>query len=362
MSAKNDALDAIGASCPNNGTFYVCDDKPKKFVGCCTQDPCKTDDGMCPDDRLYAAAFDKYSYSLLAPQQCDSDDPDVLWFTCAETKDFAFMGCCASRACENGGCPDKDLRPAVLSDVPKDAAVFTGEDVDDGGSGGLSKGAIGGIAAGAAVVIIAIIALALFCFFKRRRNSKANKVNAGSSYEPFAGQQLPNQPSSPHTVIQDNKFSTYSPYSTSPSYTSPSVASPYNSHASAPQGQAPPYWQAAGGGQLSPPIPGTASTPGHTPSPSQPTFRDSVHNAHAYAHGHQHPSHDMGGHHQHQQSWTAELPASERMSAVPNVSEVSYNGATGRESEISAASWRKSDQPLAPAELPGPERGADERR
>lgn len=361
MSAKNDALDAIGASCPNNGTFYVCDDKPKKFVGCCTQDPCKTDDGMCPDDRLYAAAFDKYSYSLLAPQQCDSDDPDVLWYTCAETKDFAFMGCCASRACENGGCPDKDLRPAVLSDVPKDAAVFTGEDVDDGGSGGLSKGAIGGIAAGAAVVIIAIIALALFCFFKRRRNNKANKVNAGSSYEPFAGQQLPNQPSSPHTVMQDNKFSTYSPYSTSPSYTSPSVASPYNSHASVPQGQAPPYWQAAGG-QLSPPIPGTASTPGHTPSPSQPTFRDSVHNAHAYAHGHQHPSHDMGGHHQQQQSWTAELPASERMSAVPNVSEVSYNGATGRESEISAASWRKSDQPLAPAELPGPERGADERR
>ena len=342
MSKKSDALEAIGASCPNNGTFYVCDNKPK-FIGCCTLDPCKTDDGLCPDEDLYHASFDEYSYNLLKAQNCTSDDPKVLWYTCAKSKDFSFMGCCASRACENGGCPDKDLRPAVLSDNPEDAAVFTGEDPDTSSSGGLSNGAIGGIAAGVAVVVIAIIALGLFCFFKRRRNNKVNNTN--NVYEPYAGQ-VPNQTASPHNVAQDNKFSPYSPYPST--YASP-AASPYNGHMSLPQGQAPPYWQAAGG-QLSPPVTGTSPSPHY--SPSQPTFRESVH-----GHG-QYSAHDAAQH----QSWTAELPAAERSSAVPNVSELSYGGATGRDSEISAASWRKSDQQAAPVELPETDRNADERR
>ena len=216
---SKEVVDALGASCPDDGTFYVCENKPVRFVGCCTVDPCKTDDGVCPDDNLRAASFDPYSYNQFKPQQCVSDAPEVRWFTCAELE-TPFMGCCSANPCAEDGCHGKNVSAARLSDDDKNAAIFLPEDHDSGSGGGLSTGATVGIAVGAVVAGLLLIGGLAWWFLKRRKRQQ----EPSRTYEPYANQQQLN-PTSPPPMgsPMDRKHSPYA--STFSSSTTPNPQS-----------------------------------------------------------------------------------------------------------------------------------------
>ena len=187
---SQEVVDKLGASCEGSGSFYVCHDKPSKFLGCCTVDPCKTDDGLCPDDKLGYTTYDKYSHNFLTAQDCQSDKPEVQWFTCA-ANDVPFMGCCSVNACEQGECPDGKVFAAKLSDVEEDADIFLPEEArstaaGNSDDGGLSSGAIGGIAAGAVVGGLLIIGALVF-WFLRRRKAKKHDHQRVSTFDPYSG-------------------------------------------------------------------------------------------------------------------------------------------------------------------------------
>jgi len=317
---------ALGTTCPEGGSFYVCDDKPTKFLGCCTVNPCKTDDGVCPDDNLTYTSYDKFSHNNIGAQSCQSDRPEVQWWTCGAL-DQPFMGCCSVNPCERDeGCPADSIYAAKLSDDENDAAVFLPEDDGDSGSGGLSKGAIGGIAAGGVVAVIIIGALVWF--FLRRRKGKQSSAN---SYEPYAGQPVPgSNPQSPQ--MQKDNFSNYSPY---PSSYAPT---PNPAHAVNGQTSPAPYWQTAShqSQQGMSPSPYTGSVA--SPDPSQGQFRDSVKSAYP-------------GGYNNGNSFVQELPGDH----VPNmnVSDLSYQGGhAGRESEVSGMSGWNQQQHAAEMEAP----------
>lgn len=258
MSADVEAT--LGTTCPKGGEFYVCDDKPTKFVGCCEVDPCKTDDGVCPDDSLKYTSYDQFSHNQILPQSCVSEAPEVQWWTCGALDD-PFMGCCSVNPCgEDDGCPDDKLFAAKLSDNEDDAAVFLPSDGTV-----LSKGAIAGISAGGAVLAIAIIAFVVYLFLKRRKRKQ--QTRAASTYEPYANQQaFPGSPQSTH----ESKFNPFSPYPSA--YATPS---PGYDQTQQPQ-QSPTYWQQQG---HSPPIGVGSPSPymsSVSPNPSQGPFRDSM--------------------------------------------------------------------------------------
>jgi hypothetical protein len=187
----------FGVSCPNStGSFYVCEKKPIRFVGCCTVDPCKTEDGNCPDDELVTTSFDQYSYNQLQKQDCVSDDPDVEWYTCAANNP-PFMGCCAVNPCAEGECPDRELYAAKLNDDDKLAALFLPDDYKKDG-GGLSTGATAGIGVGAALGGIAIISVLVFFFLKRRKRNQQEAAAATAATQPDMHQ---HQPQSPHRTM-----------------------------------------------------------------------------------------------------------------------------------------------------------------
>lgn len=207
---SHEVQSALGTTCPDSpGSFYVCEDKPTRFVGCCTVDPCKTTDGVCPDDNLTYTSFDQYSYNQIKPQECVSERPDVQWFTCGAIA-VPFMGCCSVNPCvEEDGCPAENLFAARLSDDAEEAAGFLPEDHGEGG--GLSTGATAGIAVGAAVVGLLIIGGLVWWFMKRRKRQQ----KASSTYEPYAGQQHQPHGTTPMGSPLGKQFpaSTTSPYS-----------------------------------------------------------------------------------------------------------------------------------------------------
>ncbi|KAF7554543.1 hypothetical protein G7Z17_g2836 [Cylindrodendrum hubeiense] len=53
-----DPIQNLGLGCPNGGDFWICANKPARFIGCCTSNPCETDYGVCPDEDLTPATFD----------------------------------------------------------------------------------------------------------------------------------------------------------------------------------------------------------------------------------------------------------------------------------------------------------------
>lgn len=191
----------FGVTCPNStGSFYVCEDKPIRFVGCCEVDPCKTEDGNCPDDELTATSFDPFSYSQLQPQECVSDDPDVEWYTCAAL-DPPFMGCCSVNPCVEGSCPDSEVSAARLNDDDDLAAIFLPEDYgEDDGSGGLSTGATAGIAVGAVIGGLALISALVF-FFLKKRKARQQEAAAKSPNPDMAQQPHQHQPQSPQYTM-----------------------------------------------------------------------------------------------------------------------------------------------------------------
>ncbi|KAH0491892.1 hypothetical protein TgHK011_003294 [Trichoderma gracile] len=111
----------LGLSCPKGGRFYICEDQPTGFVGCCTIDPCATADGLCPDHHLQPSSFDPDAYGEILAQDCL--DPGFLWYTCRDSSP-PFLGCCSQMACEPSGCPASKVGAASLAGNKQRAAPF----------------------------------------------------------------------------------------------------------------------------------------------------------------------------------------------------------------------------------------------
>lgn len=113
----------LGLGCPKGGDFWICANKPARFIGCCTSNPCETDYGVCPDDDLEPVTFDKDAYAEIPGQACVSDNYLVQWYICAGTTP-PFIGCCTVDPCKKGSCPDASLKAARLSDLEENADKF----------------------------------------------------------------------------------------------------------------------------------------------------------------------------------------------------------------------------------------------
>src|SRR5688572_4409200 len=111
--------DTIGAACPEGGEFYVCE--ASGFIGCCSEDPCKTSNGICGDEDLEPMTFDTDKYSDILAQDCLGGESGVSWYACTGTEDFPFMGCCAINPCSEGSCPTDELRGSKLSSNERNA-------------------------------------------------------------------------------------------------------------------------------------------------------------------------------------------------------------------------------------------------
>ncbi|SPJ74010.1 uncharacterized protein FTOL_03740 [Fusarium torulosum] len=120
-----DPFKSLGLSCPYGGLFYICSTDPVRFIGCCSINPCGARKGLCPDQHLNPASFDKAHAGEILPQSCVNDNVDVAWHTCPGTEP-PFLGCCAVDPCLRGSCPRKELRAAKLSDKSKNAEEFIG--------------------------------------------------------------------------------------------------------------------------------------------------------------------------------------------------------------------------------------------
>ncbi|KAJ4265068.1 hypothetical protein NW762_005312 [Fusarium torreyae] len=119
----HDPIEDLGLSCPYGGQFYICSNDLVRFIGCCSINPCGTRKGLCPDEHLKPASFEKEHQSEILPQACVNDNVDVSWYTCSGNTP-AFLGCCAVNPCSKGGCPKRELRAAKLSDKTKNAETF----------------------------------------------------------------------------------------------------------------------------------------------------------------------------------------------------------------------------------------------
>ncbi|KAJ4011980.1 hypothetical protein NW752_004374 [Fusarium irregulare] len=120
----HDPTEDLGVTCPSGSNFYICRNDPNQFIGCCAINPCGTRKGLCPDQHLKAATFDKAYEEYILPQACINDNVDVAWHACSWSTS-SFMGCCAVDPC-NGGCPARQLRAAKLSDDSRNAECFLG--------------------------------------------------------------------------------------------------------------------------------------------------------------------------------------------------------------------------------------------
>ncbi|KAM0336916.1 hypothetical protein ACHAPQ_003650 [Fusarium lateritium] len=120
-----DPFKQLGLSCPYGGLFYICSTDPVRFIGCCSINPCGARKGLCPDQHLNPASFDKAHGGDILPQSCVNDNVDVAWHTCPGTEP-PFLGCCAVDPCPRGSCPRKELQAAKLSDKTKNAEGFLG--------------------------------------------------------------------------------------------------------------------------------------------------------------------------------------------------------------------------------------------
>ncbi|RFU80138.1 hypothetical protein TARUN_2053 [Trichoderma arundinaceum] len=201
----------LGLSCPKSGSFYICEDQPTRFVGCCTINPCTTHDGLCPDDDVRPASFSPNAYDKILAQDCLG--PGFLWYTCRDSSP-PFLGCCSQMACEAGGCPVNKVGAASLSGNAKQAAPFLSAGTSTSSTtsrassttlstavsttvsdptqqntqppagppsahAGLSKGAIGGISV-AAVAGACILVLVAFWALRLRRKRQSSMAVGGS--------------------------------------------------------------------------------------------------------------------------------------------------------------------------------------
>lgn len=225
-----------GLSCPNGGSFYICEDDDTQFIGCCVNDPCGRNNGTCPDGDLRATTFNSDKYSQLPQQDCDNSQGVDNWYSCAHT-DPPFLGCCSQNACSSG-CPRSRLAPAKLSEVENNRLNFlhpsqsesstassvsatasttasSTSTVDANESDGLGTGAAAGIAVGASVggLTVLILVAWLFWWKPRQKNKHRREHNASYSVPPAAPSLTANQFSPPSGPIHPSTFIAQSPIS-----------------------------------------------------------------------------------------------------------------------------------------------------
>ncbi|KAF4451598.1 hypothetical protein F53441_5454 [Fusarium austroafricanum] len=121
----HDPIKDLGLSCPSGGDFYICNNDPQRFIGCCDTNPCGARKGLCPDQHIKPASFNETLQHEFLPQACINDNADVKWYTCSETTP-PFLGCCAVDPCVVGTCPRKELRAAKLSGKTNNVEDFLG--------------------------------------------------------------------------------------------------------------------------------------------------------------------------------------------------------------------------------------------
>ncbi|KAK7961116.1 hypothetical protein PG988_012330 [Apiospora saccharicola] len=216
MERRDDnPISKFGLSCPTGGKFYICQDSPTQFLGCCDINPCKNN-GICPDNSLFNSSFSKSNYDDTLPEACVTDG---LWYTCSGTTP-PFIGCCLENPCQQGTCSPDKLRAAKLSSNQTEAAPFltsaaastpTSSSISssntasptplasDSNSKSFPVGAIVGIVIGA-VLAIAVIA---FLIWRLRKSKK-------TFYHPPPLAQVP--PSPQNEVHPHNPSGMYSPY------------------------------------------------------------------------------------------------------------------------------------------------------
>ncbi|KAK8076663.1 hypothetical protein PG994_003935 [Apiospora phragmitis] len=154
-----------GLSCPVGGTFYICADSPKQFLGCCDIDPCKND-GNCPAASLHSSSFSRGDYGHIPARPAPP-----------------FIGCCLENPCASGSCAPENVTAARLSSKAADAAPFlTGASsssassypttsptpAPSGSSKGFPAGAIAGIVIGG-VLAIAVIGYLLWRLQRQKK-------------------------------------------------------------------------------------------------------------------------------------------------------------------------------------------------
>ncbi|KAI1177215.1 hypothetical protein F4777DRAFT_543243 [Nemania sp. FL0916] len=120
MADSSDPRIKFGLSCPKGGQFYICQDSPTRFIGCCDVNPCTPErNGECPKSSLFDASFSAASGTIWLPQSCASPFNSSTWYTCTNAEP-PFLGCCLNNPCNNG-CAAGNLIPATLSEDPKNA-------------------------------------------------------------------------------------------------------------------------------------------------------------------------------------------------------------------------------------------------
>ncbi|CAH0025604.1 unnamed protein product [Clonostachys rhizophaga] len=151
----------LGGSCPGQSSFYVCTNKPTRFVGCCAIDPCNTANGYCPEEKLVEL----------------SDDTSMA-----------------------------QSRLQIRAD-----------------EGGLSNVAVAGIAVAATLVGGGLICGLVWWFWRKRyQNGIRSGALPSTSYEPFAGANRAAQSSKGASSINHNSLSVESYHTTNTKSYTPS--------------------------------------------------------------------------------------------------------------------------------------------
>ncbi|KAI0443762.1 hypothetical protein F4803DRAFT_514128 [Xylaria telfairii] len=123
MATSDDPRVKFGLSCPAGSDFYVCQDSPTQFIGCCGTNPCAPGlAGKCPTPNLFNASYSPASGIKFLPQSCAEPFNSSIWYTCDDARP-PFLGCCTNNPCNNG-CLPGHLVPATLSKDPANAAQF----------------------------------------------------------------------------------------------------------------------------------------------------------------------------------------------------------------------------------------------
>lgn len=225
----------LETSCPSGGRFYVCDKAPKRFLGCCTVNPCDRG-GDCPKGNLTTTTFSADLFEEIPPQDCIGAPGSKSWFTC-KANSPPFMGCCSDNPCRSKppGCPAGKLIPARLSDNQTNAAVFLASPSTPSptppppaAAKGLHPGAIAGIAVGGLLVIALIAGLLLW---RRRRNRTRESHIIATFPAKYINAALPDMGQHQHQQGKDVESSNRSAYSPGP-YSPDALAKPRPSVAS----------------------------------------------------------------------------------------------------------------------------------
>ncbi|KAL8372560.1 hypothetical protein RB595_002071 [Gaeumannomyces hyphopodioides] len=234
----------LETSCPSGGRFYVCANAPKRFLGCCTVDPCSRG-GDCPKGNLTTTTFSADLFEDIPPQDCIGAPGSKNWFTC-KANSPPFMGCCSDNPCQSKppGCPASKLIPARLSDNTTNAAVFlpastsptptpTPTPAPPQPAAGLHPGAIAGIVVGA-LLVIGLVAALLFLRRRRNRNRESHIIaHFPAKYIPGA---LPDMNQHQAKDVDSSQRSAYTPgpYSPGLARPRPSLASTRRTDSSSP--------------------------------------------------------------------------------------------------------------------------------